>query len=260
MKNKPFVSVTGLVSVGEIDFVVKQFSNSYAKVSSHKPAIGFLVSEQTLKGENHQNLRFPKLDNFAEVLLARVPYNIENVIHYKTKNPATIADDVSKLFTDFCDGSVCRVVQLNMPFNETDQLKILKDNNPTLSIALKIPNYDIKLREIADKVCAYCDSISYAMIELPEKRQQQNGVQTQLDLYKELASRCSNVTLGFTGGFSAWNVEDKVQDIIARVGTKDFCIDAVSGLRDKISDKKDDDVLDHKRVREYLKSVALVLK
>ncbi len=255
--DKPYVGVTGIVSVAEVDYVAKQFGNLYANINSHSPAIGFLTSNETLKGVN-SNRRFPDLKTI-NALLERTPQGISRVIHYKTKDTKTLANQIARLFGEHCCEDLCDIIQLNMPFEETNQISII-NSLFGIKIALKIPNYNLSVKEIANKVSAYGNSINYALIELPENRQGIFNIDAQINLYNELSSRPAGWIVGFVGGFTAWNTEERLSEMISKVGSKNFCIDAVGGLRDKITSEKNDDLLDHKKVKQYLKSVASVLR
>lgn len=254
---KPYVGVTGIVSADEVSFVAKQFGNLYSNVNSHNPAIGFLMSQDALEGAN-QNRRFVDIKNI-QALLERTPEDISKIIHYKTKEIKTIARQVAELFGEHCSEDLCDVLQLNMPFEQTSQISIIKASFG-VKIALKIPNYALSAKEIANKVSEYWGSIDYALIELPEKKSGRLNIDAQINLYKELSSMPARWIVGFTGGFSAWNTEERLSELIEKAGSKNLCIDAVSGLRDKITDGQGDDLLNHKKVRQYLKSVVSVLR
>jgi len=258
MKKQPYVAITGLVSAGEVDFASKQFHNLYSAVSSHNPAVGFLVSEKTLKDKTADNLRFPDLKT-VQSLLARTPAGIYRVIHYKTTNNKTVARQVAELFGGNCSADLCDIIQLNMPSEQTNEIAIIKASF-NFEIALKIPNYDLSAKEIAGKVMEYGNIVDYVLLELPKSNQGGFKIDARIDLYKELKSMPAGWILGFVGGFTGWNVEERLNEIAKKVGDKNFCVDAVSGLRDRISDNAGDDLFDRKRVNNYLKAVAQVLK
>lgn len=263
MNARPYVGITGPVSIKEADDIVQEFKCAgYTMNSPHIPMIGFLASYKTLNKMPTQNRRYPLIDDLAH-LVQHAHNQVLTMIHYNSKEMSTLADQIKLVFDGIYQEELCRAVQLNIVWPDTCQVKEIKSKFPELAIVFQASHKatDGKTAsETVEKIKTYGDAISYVLIDPSSGRGIEFDIDNSLALYQEIKEKMPAVTIGFAGGFTGLNVEKRVAEIIARTGATDFCIDSEGGLRDKLSNEYGDDVLNMQKVREYVKAAAKVLR
>lgn len=115
-------------------------------------------------------------------------------------------------------------------------------------------------KQIAQGIEKYKDSIDYVLIDPSGGRGIPFDLESSVKIYSEIKNCCPDLTIGFAGGFTGENVASRLKDIIQRIGTDEFCIDAEGGLRDKITSKYGDDILNIHKVESYLKAAHSIIK
>ena len=261
MADMNYVSVTGGISEEEVKGIIKEFREAgYTMDSSHAPAIGFLVSEKTLNGLPTPNKRFAKFEDIP-LLVKAACEDVLPVIHYNSRNLETLSEQVKKAFGGIY--KLCRTVQLNTEWPDPFEVYRIKEYLDELSIILQVSYKAMEgrgVKEIADKVIGYGDSIDYVLIDPSKGRGVSFDVSHSVSLYKEIKSK-KDYSIVFAGGLCRENVLIVLAELLDRIGTTDFSVDAEGRLRDKHSDRFfGDDILNLEKVRKYLVNASKVLK
>lgn len=263
MRTKPYIGVTGASSKEEVEEVCRRFSDaSYAMSGDHIPMLGFLVSREPLGGQDISNRRYPAVDTLPELLQA-TRSSVMTTIHYRSRERDTLADQVGKLFTGIYEKGLCNAVQFNIIWPDVKQVKMVKDMFPEMKIVLQASDKamaDNSPREIMEKVRQYGDSLDYCLIDPSGGRGMEFDIERPFAIYLEIKREIPDLTIGFAGGFTGENTADRLRRIIKRISRQDFFIDAEGGLRDKVTEKQGNDLLNLDNVGAYLRAAASVLK
>lgn len=262
MKAKPYVGVTGSISIREVSDVCTTFQSlGFSLASNSMPMIGFLVSYKTLNGIPNQNRRYPSIALLAP-LLSVVPGNVFTTIHYNTREVKTLADQVSKLFEVIYEQRLCRAIQLNIPWPDLDQVETIKEKYPEIKIIFQASHNMLENtspRALSLGIRIYGNTLSYVLIDPSGGRGDPFDIDRSLDIYHEINAECPELTVGFAGGFNGENTRSRLVELVTRTGERAFSIDAEGGLRDKITDRYGDDLLNIRKVREYLQAASILI-
>lgn len=263
MNAKPYVGVTGPVSVSETQAICKEFAKAgYSMATPHIPMLGFLVSHKTLNGQATANRRYPSFDSLPDLLRA-TKGSVLTMVHYNTKEMETLADQVSAVFDGVYDNGLCKALQLNLVWPDIYQVARIKEKHPDMQIVFQASHKamaDKTPTQIAQGIRSYADLLDYVLIDPSGGRGLAFELESSISLYFALKEHCPSLTIGFAGGFTGENVGPRTMQIIQRIFTEGFCIDAEGGLRDKITNEYGDDLLNIKKVRTYLQMAGIVLK
>jgi len=260
---KPYVGITGPVSIKETKDICKEFSKAgYSIYSQHLPMLGFLVSYKTLNGQPTQNRRYPPV-NIIQDLLQATDRQVLTMIHYNSKETDELSHQVAQIFDGIYEDGLCRAIQLNIVWPEINQIARIKEQYPEMQVVFQASHKTMENKaptQIVQGIKGYRDLIDYVLIDPSGGR----GIPFDLDysiaIYLELREQCPNLTVGFAGGFTGENVAPKLEKIEEQIRGNDFCIDAEGGLRDKVTSAYGDDLLNISKVREYLQSASSILK
>ncbi len=140
-----------------------------------------------------------------------------------------------------------------MPWPDWGQVRSIKEDMPELQVVLRIgkgamPKKPSEVSDIVRKVIEYGSSITYVSIN-PTGPELNFDINKVLMLYRELRERRPGLILGFAGGFTGENVEERVGALIEATGTSDFCLNAERGLKNR---PNGDGVLTVPKVSNYL--------
>ncbi len=263
MNAKPYVGITGPVTVSETRDICREFSEAgYSMTSPHIPMLGFLVSYTTLNGKATKNRRYPPINTLPDLLRA-TDNRVLTMIHYNTPGVDSLSQQVARLFDGIYDYGLCRSIQLNIVWPDIEQVRQIKEQHPEMKIVFQASEKAMggkTSRQIANGIKAYGDSISYVLIDPSGGKGLPFDLLSSVAVYSELKEQCPDLTIGFAGGLSGENVAQKVKDIFQQFGQSDFCIDAEGGLRDKITSAYGDDLLNLDKARSYLRAASVVLK
>ncbi|MBW3018948.1 hypothetical protein KY329_02065 [Candidatus Woesearchaeota archaeon] len=255
---KPYVGITGPVTVSEVDAICTQFSDArLTRNHCNTPMLGFLVSYKTLNGQEVANRRYPAFE-FIPELVESTSRRVLPMIHYNSKEQDTLARQVARIFQDIPG----HALQLNVVWPDIAQVKLIREQFPEMDIVFQASRKVLDGRSpplIAEGIKNYGDSIDYVLIDPSDGRGKPFDVQASLEIYNALREQCPHLTIGFAGGFTGANVADRLYQLIARIGNANFCIDAEGGLRDKVTDAYGDDLLNMQKVKAYLQAAAGVL-
>lgn len=263
MNSKAYVGITGPVNIQETRDICKEFSEAgYSMESPHIPMIGFLISYKTLNGQPTGNKRYPPANTLLNLLQA-TNGQVLTMVHYNSREIDTLSNQVAQIFDGVYEKGLCKAIQLNIVWPDINQVARIKEQYPDMQVVFqashkatdgKTPN------QIAQGVRNYGDSISYVLIDPSSGRGMPFDLESSVAIYSELREKCSDLTIGFAGGFTGENVALRLNEILQKIGESNFCIDAEGGLRDKITSAYGDDLLNIEKVRGYLQSTSSVLK
>ncbi len=250
MNAKPYVGVTGPVSVGEVECLVgKFFRAGYSFDSPHMPMIGFLVSSETLEGKT-VNRRYPPIDEL-NLLVSLTIGKALPMIHYRSREGKTLYDQVSKVFNGLYEEGLCRAIQFNINWPDIHQIELVKDKFPEMQIVFAATSGVMKggtPQEVVKRIGEYEKLLDYILIDPSGGKGSEFDVKTSLEFHKELQTQIPTSTVGFAGGFTGENVGRIVSEIRDVLGSSDFCIDAEGGLRDKVTSAFGDDTFNVEKV------------
>jgi len=254
---KPYIGITGPISIQETKDVCKEFSNAgYSMKSQHVPMLGFLASNKTINNQVIQNKRYPSIKSLPELLRA-TDSQVLTMIHYNSREIETLSNQIAQIFDGIYENGLCRAIQLNIVWPDIGQVSKIKEQYSEMQIVFQASNKAMLEKtpnQIAKGVRSYGDSLSYVLIDPSGGRGLPFNLESSVAIYSELKEQCPDLTIGFAGGFTGENVEPRLKELFQRTKDDNFCIDAEGGLRDKISSKYGDDLLNLKKVREYIQS------
>ena len=269
MKPRPYVCVTGLVNNTEVEETEKVFNRYFEETSSNFPAVGFLVSSKTLRGEEPKsshipNLRYPNI----RTLRARMQRagRMKTMVHYSTKEPESLDVQVAQIFgylyregENIYESNLCRMLQLNVAWPNPKLLEKIISRFPRMQIIQQLSARamnGLTPEDITKKLLDYEDLISYVLIDPSGGRGVSLEIEKSLEIYKTISKGMRNVTLGFAGGLNGENVHDVVTSIGRALGHNLFCIDAEGGLRDVGEDVDD---LNMRKTKKYISKSSVIL-
>lgn len=244
---KPYIGVTGFMSRQEAEEVLKAMPVD----SSRQLMIGVLLSRKTLgSGTNKWPNRYPQPGKIAEIFPSH-PLAF-NLIHYSTKEPETLFDQLSYIAEQGFAGPNCHGFQLNVAWPRPNQ--IIRFHSTYLSkwIVLQIGNAALEQVEndpvqLANKIENEYKSVDYVLLDPSGGYGKPFDPQKLRDYLLELKSRNLNMGLGVAGGLSP-NTMHRLEPLADKF--PDLCMDAESRLRDS------NDHLDIKTAKEYVRKAS----
>lgn len=258
MKAKPYVGVTGSANIQETKKICREFIQAGFSIESlHIPMIGLLVSYNTLNGQSTKNKRYPPIKVLPELLKA-TKGKVLTSIHYYTQETDSLPEQVEVLFKGIYEEGLCRIIQLNISCSNIIHVATIKEEYPNMQIILPVSNDCSK--KVAERVVGYRDLVDYVLIDPSKGRGKIFDLESSIATYCEIKKYCPNLTIGFAGGFTGENVASRLKEIIQKIETNEFCIDAEGGLRDKSRCMDKNDVLNTAKVKSYLESAYAVLE
>lgn len=270
MATKNYVSVTAGVDYQEVSKISALFKAAgYTMESEHVPAIGFLVSQRTVHypETKARNLRFPIFKEIPNLIHA-ANNEILTVMHYNPNNdqpasPEALSEQVINALQSFYSQRLCHTVQLNgKSLHDIKQVRQIKEHFEDLDIILQVSAHAMKAltaSDVARRISRYNDSINYVLIDPSRGRGIEFDVGHSSELFDAIKSLPTDYSVVFAGGLSGNNVERYLCQLVDRIGSTDFSIDAESRLRNKINGFFGQDILNLDKVREYIKNSAKVL-
>jgi phosphoribosylanthranilate isomerase len=259
--DKPYVGVTGAVSEAEVMAIVDAFEkNGLTMQSPHMPMNGTLVSYKTLDlGNNPGNRRYPEMKEIPGILAATKNKTF-NTIHFNTKRPEVLSSDIKTVmeFGGIYKNGLCQGVQYNVAWPPIDEIDKIRSEYPDLKMILQLSSKateGMSQKEIVEKAAEYADT-DYVLIDPSCGKGLGFDIEYSVNLYRKLKEGGIKATVGFAGGLSGENVAGVIGDLIARMKTDEFVIDAEGNLRDKITPAYGDDVMNIEKVRKYISAAA----
>lgn len=251
----PYVGVTGPSSRDEAVAIMDAFEIAgYSCDSHHIPMIGYLVSHKTLNGEHTPNLRYPSFRTLPG-MMDGLQHKALNMVHYNTREQETLADQISEVFSDLYPEGLCRALQLNVVWPDRSQVAEIRHRFPEMKIVFQASRPATEGRspeEIVNGIAAYGSSLDYVLIDPSGGNSTPFTLPEVLPLYHEIRNRLQGIVVGFAGGFHGMNVRERTLQLLLQTGDAGFCLDAEGGLRDKLSERYGDDLLNMRAVQSYL--------
>ena len=115
-------------------------------------------------------------------------------------------------------------------------------------------------KQIAAEIRDYDSLVNYVLIDPSGGKGELFDLNKSIEIYYALSDKCPEITVGFAGGFTGKNVLSRADYIVEKIKSRDFCIDAEGGLRDKLSERYGDDLLSIEKVIEFTQSASNVLR
>jgi phosphoribosylanthranilate isomerase len=262
MESKSYVGITGPVSKEEVLDICKLFEDfGFYENSSVRPMIGILASYKTLNNIKIENRRYPELKIIPE-LIKEMKSGTFRTIHYNTREFESLSKQVSELISFPYHKNSLDGIQLNMTYPPIDQIEKIKREFPKLEIIFQansgVLNSGSK-KEVAKRINNYSTLINYVLIDASGGKGEGLDIAYSADLANEIKDSNPSINIGFAGGFKGSNIKENYNDLINKCGGFAFSIDAEGGLRDKLSEKYGDDLLNINKVREYIQSASSIL-
>ncbi len=256
-----YVGVTGPVTTEEVHHLVTTYKDSGIDETSHQPMIGFLVSFQTLHGLEVPNRRYPQLTTLPSLLKVTEGYPF-NTIHYNSKYPTELADQIKAIFRgQIYDDELCRGLQLNIPWPPIDQLIEAKRLFPDLKTIIQLSHRSLNGKspqDVARLLARYGALADYTLIDPSGGRGKGFQPQEVVPYYLAIRDQIPDIAIGLAGGFTGDYVVERCRALIDLIGTDEFSIDAEGGLRDPVTDAYGDDLYNPSKVESYIREAAKV--
>jgi len=103
-------------------------------------------------------------------------------------------------------------------------------------LSLQVDYRGLTVDDYLGKILSYGDCLDYVLIDPSIGRGKDFDIEYSSTLYMKIKDKRSCSGIVFAGGLSGDNIEEVLEKVIDRIGTKDFSICAEAGFRDKISD------------------------
>jgi len=224
----PYIGVTGLTSKSEVEQVVSLFEEK--KFSHYIPMLGFLVSYKTLNNIPTENKRYPKIEALPELLRVLEGKKVFPTIHYNSREP-DLFNQISLIFNSrIYQENFCRGLQLNIPWPDLNELKVIKSVYPELKIIFQASKEVLSFgtaKEIASRIKSeYSSLIDYLLIDPSGGNGIPLNLENSCNLYQELSSKLPELIIGFAGGFSGENVFSRINSLEKTLGGLNFSLDA----------------------------------
>lgn len=263
MESKPYIGVTGPVTKEEVLGICNLFENfGFYDNPLFRPMIGILAFYKTLNKIRVENKRYPELRIIPE-LLNEMKTGTFRTIHYNSKETDSLSEQVYELahksyYKNLLDG-----LQLNITYPPISHIEKIKRIFPRLKIIFQanagVLNSGSK-EEIAKNIKEYGKLINYVLIDASGGKGENLNIQYSADLANEIKEFSPDINIGFAGGFNGSNVKKNFGNLSCKCKDFAFSIDAEGGLRDKLSEKYGDDLLNIDKVKEYIKSASSVFR
>jgi hypothetical protein len=258
--NKPYIGVTGIEEPSQLEGMLETFSKKY--IAPHLLMVGGIVSYKTLIGvkdkpivltKNQTMKIFRKLENMSseDVLFAlhyfTKPLNeVRPELQQKAKKVVEkpLHQQIGSLVEDIYERYEREQppfqigVQINVSWSKPRDVNQIKLDYPKLKTILQVSDFD----SVDERIGKY--NVDYALIDTSRGEGKEIDMDKAVGVHDAI-SKNSKAMIGFAGGFSPQNVNDRIWSLRYDLGTRNFCVDAQGKLRTE-------DRLDMHKVDEYL--------
>ncbi|MBI4145780.1 hypothetical protein HY489_00410 [Candidatus Woesearchaeota archaeon] len=252
-----YVGVSGIGSADELDALASLFWNAGFSGSSHVPMAGVLISRKGLSNEASKNRRYVTLDQLG--ILLRHGAGIEKMVHYGTPDASTLVEQVVRLMSGFYDSGLCRRLQLNVDLPSRDDVCRIKERFPELSVVLPCSPMSASAEAVAG-FQQYAGLVDGVLIDSSQGTGSEFDVGSAYAFYRAFKTAMPAASVGFAGGLDGANVQRKIGELSILIGGFGFNIDAEGRLRDKLSNRKGDDVLNLSKTADYIRGASVMLQ
>jgi hypothetical protein len=259
LKSKDYVAVSGISSLDEAKNVLKLIRiTGFDMQTTHVPMLGFQVSWKSLDfGFSEGNKRIPPLKELPSLLDA-VKDNVFPTIHYYTKRPDSLVQEVGTILErdGIYNSGLVGGLQINGVFPAPYKIKILKDIYPELKIVLQISPSTDSMQQLAKKLANDYKELDYVILDPSYGKGIEFDTPQIASAYRALRDNGVESSIVFAGGMNGNNVKSKLDHLERIVGSKEFSIDAEGGLRDKVGEGYGNDTLNLGKVARYLRGAS----
>jgi hypothetical protein len=252
---RPYIGVTGLKTAAEVAGLAGACEEAglLRPGAGHVPMFGFLCSDKRLADPEKGGRQSPAVRDLP-LLTRYTPNGAIPMIHYHTPNKDGLSGEIRKLFEGpLYEG--CQAVQLNQDWPKHGELERILGAFKEIAIVLQVPQRAMEGRtrqEVVSLARSYTGLVDYVLIDPSGGKGAEFGLDEGAGLLGALAKHLwPTRTAGIAGGFSGGNVRERVMQLTARTGRKDYCIDAQGRLR-----TPDREALDLAKARQYLVQAA----
>lgn len=269
---RPYVCVTGASTRDEVYSLrdALEIADFGWRELGHDAVTGFLFSDKTLRGEPiinpiYKNRYPPEEDKWD--LCQNAKDNGRVAIHYNTKEPETLAEQIDLLLGNLCEEYDCDeeddgiedwryydMLQLNMVWPNVDEIKKIRKAFKGLDIIFQASSRTMEGKtpqQFIEQLKKYESCIEYVLLDPSGGLGREFEAERVVPFYETIRKNMPHVGIGFAGGLSGENLESKMSSVIKLIGTNDISIDAEGKLRT-------DDKLDMNKVKEYLQAARRV--
>jgi len=229
---KPYIGITGFKSLHEVKSISRAADLlGLGNNKEYALMMGFLTSDNRLRELTKESHRSPAFADLPE-LLSAVPDSMFPVIHHHTDHPEQLGDQLSTIFNVLYGENLCRAVQINIDWPDTDILKQTKERFPDLDIVLQLPQnaLNVPVDGLVSKASEYAGLVSYILIDPSAGAGINYDSSKAVNVLNRLNDAIPSTINGVAGGLCAKNVFDQTTDIVSGYANK-FFIDAENKLR-----------------------------
>lgn len=257
-KRKPYIGVTGIATPEEARFLSQAFDRHLP--ASHQGMAGVLVSSRTLSGANEKVEKYPPLDSIPAIF-AETKAAAFNTIHFRTKQPESLVEDVTRLFdhNHLYDARIATGIQLNMLWPDPAHLDQIKNRMPDLQIVLQLGTRALNQSsrmDIANSLTEYADLVDYVLLDPSGGIGRPFDTDDLVPYFQTSRHMLPGQPIIFAGGFNNLNVTSRLTYLYNRIQTTDFGIDAEGGLRVDRAGKVHGGTLSLDRTESYVRQAS----
>jgi len=215
---------------------------------THDIMPGLIVSYKTLIGVKDKRivLMEDEVRSIFEELKKKDSKNVFPTLHFYTKDPSKVRPELGKEAIRITEKPLHEQVsmligdiykdykktkplfhlglQINVSWPNPREVNQIKTDFPDLKIILQVSDFE-SLDERIRKHNAHCYLVD------PSRGEGIDYTEKAVEVFDIISEIKSDSTIGIAGGISPENVRERVSSLRKKLGTRDFCIDAQSGLR-----------------------------
>ncbi len=248
MRIKPYIGITGITSMEEVEYILSIFSKLNLDLSSNTiPMLGYVISDTKSNLGLENNKRYIQVEELINLILPVTLGKVLNMVHY-TPNKKIFDLDIFKLiFKEILERRICLAFKINASiFNPLDIIALKKDY-PQLSLCFQLPKekYSMPYSELFNYLSHFGNALDYLFLD--------PRMENASSLYGQLSNDFPKIMLGMAGGTGPDKMDYVVPPIREILSNKSICIDVEQGLRDK------EDNLLLENIEVYLKKAIQLL-
>ncbi len=235
-----YIGVTGVTRRSETEALLKSAEKAFPSGFNRQIMIGVLASLKTLHGKSHgKPQHYPPLQNIKDIF---VKHDLAlNLIHYATKEPETLCDQLLKL-SDATPG-VLNGFQLNIAWPNREQIDkfltvaVLSGESWSPTLVLQVGRRAMEMTEnspekVATKVSEYVGLVDYVLLDPSGGRGEFMNPQETETYLQAIQARNLEMGLVVAGGLSELSVKSLVGPLALKY--PDLSTDAEERLRDAL--------------------------
>ncbi|MDE1869296.1 MAG: hypothetical protein KGH60_05035 [Candidatus Micrarchaeota archaeon] len=265
-KENPYVCVSGPSTKEEVVELISLFRfYGMNKESEPMASLGFQCSKKVLTfGHSEGNKRMPHINRLPE-LLREAQGSVFSVLHYYTPDTTGVFSDIARVLemNDIYSRGLLNGLQLNGLYpspNGPAQVQKIKKAYPEMKIILQVkPNSASGMaadQAASNLVSNYYENIDYIILDASGGMGKMMDVKAASEAFAALCANGFDKGITFAGGLNGENVYKTMLFINQAIGTNQFSIDVEGGIRVKVGEGNNNDVLVMKSAALYLRGAA----